>query len=99
MVLYEDSSLKLVREVKVLPTNLCKSPALCILILRSEIKIVLVTIIGIWDSEMDKECLDETLCYASYRYRVMHDHDFIFWVLVGSESPRVLYPKEINLYE
>lgn len=34
------------REVKVLPNTLCKSPALCILIMRSEV-VPLVTIFGI----------------------------------------------------
>lgn len=48
---------------------------------------------------MDKECLDENLHFASYRYRDMHDLDFIFWVLLRSEIPRVLYTKEIILYK
>lgn len=53
MVLFEDSSLWLVREVNVLSNTLCKSPTLCILILRGEM-VALITISEIWDSEMGR---------------------------------------------
>lgn len=64
---YKVSSLRLLGEVNFLSNTLCKSLTLCILILRNEIT-ALVTINGIWDSEIDKECLDEALHYGSHRY-------------------------------
>lgn len=56
------------REVNILSNTLCKSPTLCILILRTEI-IALVAISDMWNSEMDKEYLDEDFNYGFCRYR------------------------------
>lgn len=46
---------------------------------------------------MDQERHGEAFHYGFCRYRDVYNLDFIFWVLVRSEIPRVPYPKETIL--
>lgn len=93
-MLYESSSLMQEGEVNIPSNTLCKSPTLCILILRTEI-VALVTISDMWGSEMDKKYLHEDFNYGFCRYKT-------YMILysgepVRSEIPRGLYCKETVL--